>query len=694
MRTHLRFAVLFLITAFVFAGSSAQTFIHPGIDMCREDLELMKNKTLAGEQPWRGAFERLKAETPLSFEVKTYAHVISGPYGKPDIGGSDLSKGAVMAYNCAVLWYITKDKAYAEKAIEIIGKWSESLRSLDENNAKLLVALSGYKFCNAAEILRYTYPGWTENHTAAFTEMIMSVYYPLLRFYFPQANGNWDGAIMHTLLSIAIFTNDRPLFDNAVYHYLHGKANGSLIKYIFPNGQCQETTRDQGHVQMGLGEFAGAARIAYTQGVDLFSAGDNRLALGYEYTSRFLLGEDIFSYGEPSHRDKDLRNDYGIEYVYQHYKAQGIDMPYTRSICDKVRDKSSLILLTAFRAAFQGKTPEQRPLICSEIAYPAGALRVSDFKIPEDAIVVSPGDSLQQILDNEAGHKRTIFLKAGEYTMNKTLKIHSGTHLIGEGTKTVLMFTPSVRTAAIMAATPDMSDVVIENLIIEGAREHAAGFDPNAGRFERQRRYANNLAGISFRSEKNYTLSGITLRNLSVINFSRTGVYISGAKNVKIEACDFTENGTFVVPGPRLQHNLLLQRVDGGVVQDSRFDTSLHGAGVVLDHCRSLDLKDCEIARNAWHGVLLSECSGINISENLIEGNDGCGILSEFLYKGSSNLKIRKNRIRYNNGHGVEAFAVKNLSVSGNCYDRNGKLGAQEHLCSDLTLQMEKISVD
>jgi len=256
------------------------------------------------------------------------------------------------------------------------------------------------------------------------------------------------------------------------------------------------------------------------------------------------------------------------------------------------------------------------------------------------------------------------------------------------------MFTPSVRTAAIMAATPDMSDVVIENLIIEGAREHAAGFDPNAGRFERQRRYANNLAGISFRSEKNYTLSGITLRNLSVINFSRTGVYISGAKNVKIEACDFTENGTFVVPGPRLQHNLLLQRVEGGVVRDSRFDTSLHGAGVVLDHCRSLDLKDCEIARNAWHGVLLSECSGIVVSENLIEGNDGCGILSEFLYKGSSNLKIRKNRIRYNNGYGVEAFAVKNLSVSGNCYDRNGKLGAQEHLCSDLTLQMEKISVD
>lgn len=678
----------------VFTELPAQTFIHPGIDMNREDLELMKNKTLAGVQPWKGAFERLREETPLSFDVKTYAHVISGPYGKPDIGGADLSKGAVMAYNCAVLWYITGEKAYAEKALEIIGKWSESLRSLDENNAKLLVALSGYKFCNAAEILRYTYPGWKESHTASFTEMMMSIYYPLLRFYFPQANGNWDGAIMHTLLSIAIFTDDRPLFDNAVYHYLHGTGNGSLIKYIFPNGQCQETTRDQGHVQMGLGEFVGAARIAYTQGVDLFSAGDNRLALGYEYTSRFLLGKDIFCYGEPSHRDKGLRNDYGIEYVYQHYKAQGIDMPYTRSICDQVQDKSSLILLTAFRAAFQERTVDPKPLIYSEIAYPAGALRESAFKMQKDVIVVSPEDSLQQILDEAAGKGKTVLLKAGEYKMDKTLKIPSRIHLIGEGMKTVLMFTPSVRTAAVMAATPDMHDVIIENMIIEGAREHDAGFDPNAGRFERQRRYANNLAGISFRSEKSYSLSGITLKNLSVINFSRSGVYISGAKNIKIESCDFTENGTFVVPGPRLQHNLLLQRVTGAVIRDSRFDTSLHGAGVALDHCRSLELKNCEIARNAWHGILLSECSGIDISGNLIEGNDGCGILSEFLYKGSDNLKINKNRIRYNNGYGVETFVVKKLSVSGNNYDRNGKSSEQEHLCGALTLQMENITAD
>jgi hypothetical protein len=29
-------------------------------------------------------------------------------------------------------------------------------------------------------------------------------------------------------------------------------------------------SKDQAHVQLGIGEFAGAAQVAYTQGVDLF----------------------------------------------------------------------------------------------------------------------------------------------------------------------------------------------------------------------------------------------------------------------------------------------------------------------------------------------------------------------------------------------------------------------------------------
>ena len=83
------------------------------------------------------------------------------PILNPDIGGKDLSQSARMAYSCAVLWYISREERYAEIVVDIIEKWANTLRSFDENNAKLLVALTGYEFCNAAEILRYNY-SWVE----------------------------------------------------------------------------------------------------------------------------------------------------------------------------------------------------------------------------------------------------------------------------------------------------------------------------------------------------------------------------------------------------------------------------------------------------------------------------------------------------------------------------------------------------
>jgi hypothetical protein len=175
--------------------------------------------------------------------------------------------------------------------------------------------------CNAAEILRYTDSGWKNEDIDQFYQYADDGLLPALRFYYPQANGNWDGAIIQSIMAIAIFTDNRKMFDNALNHFLYAPLNGSIFKYIWPNGQCQETTRDQAHVQLGLGEFAGAARIAYTQGIDLFSMADNRIALGYEFTASFLMGEKPFSYGPFRRAREAIRDDY--EYVYRHYTAKG-----------------------------------------------------------------------------------------------------------------------------------------------------------------------------------------------------------------------------------------------------------------------------------------------------------------------------------------------------------------------------------
>lgn len=647
--------------------SIAQQFTHPGIYQTQADLDYMKAQVEVGVQPWKGAFDRLVEATDLNFEIKPYPHVLRGSYGKPNIGGEDLRKGANLAYDCALLWYITEDKAYAGKAIEIINAWSPVLWDFDYNDAKLLAGWTGHLFCNAAEILRYTDSGWNQGDIDQFTNMLMTVYYPLLRFYYPQANGNWDGAIIQSIMSIAIFTDNREMFINALNHFLYAPLNGSIFKYIWPNGQCQETTRDQAHVQLGLGEFAGAARIAYTQGIDLFSVADNRIALGYEFTASFLMGEMPFSYGPISERAKDIRDDF--EYVYRHYAAKGIELQYTKQAADFIRPKTTKSTLTAFRAPVGTKPLKTDSPQPSAIGYPAGAMQNTTAKIPGNTIYVSPEQSLQEALDKAAGTGWWVIATAGLHKLPAPLRIPSGTVLAGEGLATVLFLEPSSGSReAMVNATPDMHDVVIRDLLIEGATNPELASDPNS---RRSYRSTASRAGIMFMANTKGQMKNITLENITVQNCTWNGVFINAAQNVKILACDFNESGSSVVPGPRLQHNLLITRCSDVLVEGCRLVNSPHGSGLSIAHCSNVSVSNSEIARNAWYGLLITESTGITVEGNLVEANDRSGIMSEFLHKGSSGIRLKNNTIHYNNGYGIESYAAENIMQENNTLTGN-----------------------
>ena len=677
--------LLFTVFLSTTTSLSAQKFIHPGIDQTSGDLEYMKKQVLAGEQPWKDAFERLKASTNLQFEVKPFAHVIRGPYGKPNIGGDDLRSGSELAYDCALMWYITNDKVYAEKAKEIINAWSPALWDFDYNDAKLLAGWTGHSLCNAAEILKYTNSGWQQKDIDRFSEMLMTVYYPLIRFYYPQANGNWDGAIIHSILAIAIFTDNREMFNNAIDHFLHAPLNGSLFKYIYPSGQCQESMRDQGHVQLGLGEFAGAAKVAYTQGIDLFSIASNRIALGYEYTAQFLLGKTPHCYGKISDRAKNLRDDY--EYVYRHYTAMGIDMPFTKQVTDSIRPKASRSVLTAFRVPSGKEIKNQGSPLPSPIAYPAGAMEIAMTKLPANAVVVKPGESIQEALDKAASQNGWVLAATGLHKLPTTLKISSGVTLSGEGLSTVLFLDPAsgVRDAMVNK-TDDMHDVTICDLVVEGANDPDPGSDPNS---RRSYRSTANRGGIIFLGQHEGQMKNITLRNVTVKNCTYNGVFISGANNLNILCCDFNENGASVVPGPRLQHNLLLTHCSNIRVKDSRMDTSPHGCGIAFTNCTDASVSNCELARNAWFGALVTESKNISLSGNLIEANDRSGIMIQYLYHGSENVTVSKNLIHYNNGFGVESYAGMNIKVAENNYAGNGiDLKSMEKVSLDKTIIM------
>lgn len=698
-------ATLFVVAALVCPPSliaqPSQTvkplpFVHPGIDQRAGDLAYMKKKVLAGEQPWAAAFDRLKAAADTNFVVHTHTHVLRGPYGKPNIGGDDLSKCANMAYNYALAWYITGDKKYANKAIDILNAWSPVLWDLDYNDAKLLAGWTGYLLCNAAEILRYTDAGWSHKDIDVFKNMLMTVYYPLMRPYFPQANGNWDGAIIHSLIAIAVFTDNRPLYDNAIDHFKHGAVNGSIFKYIYPNGQCQESPRDQGHVQLGIGEFAGAAQVAYTQGTDLFSMADNRIALGFEYTARFLLGETPYCYCTISERAKVLRDDY--EYVYRHYTAKGVELPYTKRAADSVRPKASRSVLTAVRAPAATPVIQRGMPKASSVAYIAGAAAASGtgaptltippnaptLTIPPNSIFVSPGQSLQQALDSAAASSsgpRWVVAKTGVHTLPTTLKIPSNTTLTGEGASTILFLDPaSGERETIINASPLLHDVTIRDLVIEASNKLDPGTDPNSSRSSKG---GYNRGGILFRAESEGQISHVSLIDLTIRNSTYSGVSISGGADLRIINCDLSENGASVPPGPKLTHNLLLAHCTGVTISGSRLVTSPSGSGISLDHCADVSVTNCEIARNGYFGVLLAESRNILIKGNLIEANDRSGLMAEFLYAGNKNITVISNRIQYNNGYGVESYGAMTSKFENNVYEGNGNSATQQKISAD-----------
>jgi parallel beta-helix repeat protein len=686
MKRIYKITLVILISGVGFTASvSAQKFIHPGVDQTAEDLAYMKKQVLAEVQPWKDAFERLKSGVHLTTEIKAFTHVQRGPYGKPNIGGGELDKNANMAYDCALLWYITDNKSYADKAIEILNRWSLVLWDFDYNDAKLLAAWTGHILCNAAEILRYTNSGWQQKDIDSFTNMLMTVYYPLIRYYYPQANGNWDGAIIHSILAIGIFTDNGEMFKNGIDHFLHGPVNGSIFKYVYPSGQCQESTRDQGHVQLGLSEFAGAARVAYTQGVDLFSVGDNRIALGYEYTAKFLLGEKPQCYGVISERAKKIMDDY--EYVYHHYEAKGLSLPYTKTAADSTRSKSSRNTLTAFRSSLLREPATKTTLKISKTAYPAGAMSSLNVKPPEGSVFVSPGQSLQDALNSVAGTGKWVIAKTGIHTMPGTLKIPSGVTLAGEGLGTILFLDPDsgVRDA-IVNAESNMHDVTIRDLLLEGNTKTDPGSDPNSNRSYRN---PGNRGGIMFLANREGDMKNIDLVNLTVQNCTFNGVFINGVTGLKITGCDFTENGSSVVPGPKLQHNLLITHSSNIYVQDSRLDTSPFGSGVALDHCNSVKILNNEISRNAYYGILITESSTIQVSGNLIEANDRSGVMIEYLFNGSENIAVTNNQILYNNGYGVESYGTMKVFSSNNTFTGNGNTESQQKISFEKYIIMQ-----
>jgi hypothetical protein len=347
----MRFSSLLLLAAICLAATGvAADFVHPGVAHDAARLAFVRARVGAGQQPWADAWEKLRAsrEASLSWTPRPRAHVERGAYNNPNIGSSDFSNDAKAAYAHALCWNLTDEVAHARKSAEIVDAWSGTLQSVSNHDARLLVGMSGYHFTIAAELLKHTWDGWPAHRRERFARMAREIWYPVIKDFYPSANGNWDASMLQTMLAMGVFLDDQTMFDRARDYFLKGEGNGAIGNYFKPSGQCQESGRDQAHTQMGLDFLAATCETAWIQGVDLYGALDNRLLKGFEYTARYNLGHDVpyepyrsfeGRYHYPSISDKArgrLRPMY--ERVFNHYQnRKGLDAPFTGLAVERLR---------------------------------------------------------------------------------------------------------------------------------------------------------------------------------------------------------------------------------------------------------------------------------------------------------------------------------------------------------------------
>ncbi|MEP3477725.1 MAG: alginate lyase family protein [Fuerstiella sp.] len=338
----------------VHCSIAAAQFSHPGIAHSRSRLAFVQQKVEAGEQPWAKAWEGLKnsSHASLDWRPQPMPHVERGPYNNPNIGSSEFSDDAKAAYYHSLCWTISGKEVHAAKAAEILNAWSKNLQSISNHDARLLIGMSGYHFCIAAELLKHTWDKWPAKDQVRFESMIRQIWYPVIKDFYPTANGNWDASMMQVMMAMAVFLDDQPMFDRAKNYYRNGEGNGAIGHYFMESGQCQESGRDQAHTQMGLEFLANTCETAWIQNVDLYSALDNRLLRGFEYTATYNLGFDVpyepYKSVEGRYHYKQLSNDSRgrlrpmYERVFNHYhNRQGVEAKYTLQAALKLRENEA-----------------------------------------------------------------------------------------------------------------------------------------------------------------------------------------------------------------------------------------------------------------------------------------------------------------------------------------------------------------
>ncbi|KFZ23694.1 hypothetical protein V502_01822 [Pseudogymnoascus sp. VKM F-4520 (FW-2644)] len=268
-------------------------FVHPGLWHTHDDLERIRLGVTEGKDPWKSAFANFSLD---SYSQASY--VMQGPK-KVICRGScsnytTFTNDARAAYQNALMWYITKNQSHWDRSTSILDAWGTNLTDIIGTDTSLLVALEGDIFVNAAEIMRWE-GNWVEKGAkpSGGSGFSNQLYWLFARQSIIIGQANYGLASIKALLSFAVYLDDVSMYNYALNAYQNDPCGGLYGNYHPKTGQGSETGRDQGHAVTGLGWAAYAARVIQSQGVDVYSFGDNLLLKAAEYSAKYNLNNSV-----------------------------------------------------------------------------------------------------------------------------------------------------------------------------------------------------------------------------------------------------------------------------------------------------------------------------------------------------------------------------------------------------------------
>ena len=327
------------------AAAEPHAFVHPGGVVGQAELDFVRERIAAGEEPWATALKKLRDVA------------IDGRFATAPTGEADQKEHARQAYANALVWATTGEEPAARRAIAILNVWGETFAGyVPAEGQNLLVAgWIGALLGPAAELLR-DHPDWKPVDRARMKRMFTTAFVPALERMSPW-NGNVDLTQIDALMNIAVFCEDEKLLTLGVerlrrrspaYFYLASDTEaaraiegdgGNVAAFwsqpaTWPDGLTQESCRDNGHhAQYALASALHAAEVAWHQGIDLYAEQRERSVAALELLAHQLLERSMLGCcgADRDIATGDLYDTFAVGYHHYHHRL-GIDLPHTERL--------------------------------------------------------------------------------------------------------------------------------------------------------------------------------------------------------------------------------------------------------------------------------------------------------------------------------------------------------------------------